>query len=235
MTGSDTSVQQDLSSEAMIVKLVERIARRVDDEKEYLTELDSKIGDADFGVNLDRGLTAVLEELDGMDVESTFAAEIVETVGRVLMSEMAGSSGILFGGGLMTASAEIKGGTDAESFVAFAWAYVDHVEEKGDVSIGAKTMFDAIVPAVNLLSKSVEHDERSPAETTGAALAAARRGAKFTSTLEAKKGRASYVESRSIGHPDPGAVFTAIVFEEIHSLVQEATDQDIAADVDDPL
>lgn len=235
MTGSDTSVRPDCSPEALIIELVERIARRVDDEKEYLTELDSKIGDADFGVNLDRGLTAVLEELDGMDVENTSAAEIVETVGRVLLSEMAGSSGILFGSSLMTASAEIEGSTDSESLIAFARAYADHVEEKGDVSIGAKTMFDTIVPAVNLLSKSVEHDERSPSETTSAALEAARRGAKFTSTLEAKKGRASYVESRSIGHPDPGAVFTAIVFEEIHSLVQEATDEDIAADIDDPL
>lgn len=235
MTDSSTTTRTDRSAGELTVELVERIADRVDDEREYLTELDSKIGDADFGANLDRGVTAVLDELDDVDAAETPAAELVETIGRTLMAEMAGSSGILFGGGLMTASSEIEDGVDAASLVAFARAYADHVEEKGDVSIGAKTMFDAIVPAVNLLSKSIEHDERSPAEATGAALVAARRGAKFTSALEAKKGRASYVEARSIGHPDPGAAFTAIAFEEIHALVQDVAGEDVPAELDDSL
>jgi len=231
---TDATEDEALSESELVAALLSRMESRVEEEHEYLTELDSKIGDADFGTNLDRGVNAAVEALDDVDLEGQSAADVVRTIGETLIDEMAGSSGILFGGGLLTAADSLEGGLTPENVYEFADAYATHVEERGDVDVGAKTMYDAVVPATFLLKKSVANDE-SPAQITAGAAAAAKRGAAFTSTLEAKKGRASYVETRSIGHPDPGAVFTYIALEEIHEFIQERTGESVDIGLNDGL
>lgn len=210
---------------ALVVEAVERVADRLIAAESTLTELDSQIGDADFGVNLKRGLTAVQEtvktdEFDGPD-------NVLDAVGRTLISEMAGSSGILFGKSLMEASDTVTDGIDYGTMVAFAVAYSDNVATQGDVTLGSKTMFDAIRPAVYALKRGQELDDVTPTEASAHAVKACEYGVGFTIPLRAKKGRASYTEWRSVGYPDPGAVAVLLILREIHSLVEQEHDETV--------
>lgn len=198
---------------------LETIADRVADEREYLTDLDSKIGDADFGANLHRGCQAALDAVEAL--EEPTPAEYVETVGETLLDEMAGSSGIIFGMSLMKASTALEAGIDPESLVEFAKAFEENVADRGDVSVGAKTMYDVVVPVGDALEAAIEMDEYDDLDASARALDAARRGAAYTATLRAKRGRASYTEWRSVGNPDPGAVGTYILLQEIHRVVED--------------
>ncbi|MUW13687.1 dihydroxyacetone kinase subunit L [Halorubrum sp. CBA1125] len=221
----------------LVVEAVERVADRLVAAEPTLTELDSQIGDADFGVNLRRGLTAVTEtvktdEFNGPD-------DVLDTVGRTLISEMAGSSGILFGKSLMEASDTVTDGIDYEAIVAFAVAYSDNVATQGDVTLGSKTMFDAIRPAVYALKRGQELDDVTPTQASAHAVKACEYGVGFTIPLRAKKGRASYTEWRSVGYPDPGAVAVLLILREIHDLVEQEHDETVEpslpGDLDDVL
>jgi dihydroxyacetone kinase-like protein len=206
----------DADAVALLEAALEAVADRVADERESLTDLDSEIGDADFGANLHRGCQAALEAV--ADLDDPDPSAFVATVGETLIDEMAGSSGIVFGTSLLRASDELDEQLRPESVVAFAVAYREHVQDRGDVDVGAKTMYDAVVPAADALKGGLETAEADPdpVELSARAVEAARRGAMFTSALRAKRGRASYTEWRSVGHPDPGAVGTYLVLEELH-------------------
>src|SRR6056297_3063600 len=114
---ADTDVQV-----AALHAALENIAERLADEKTYLTDLDSAIGDADHGANMNRGFQKVLEKTEGMDGEP---ADIVKTVGMAIVSEVGGAAGPLYGGSIMTASQELEAGITAETSVAFAEAYLE--------------------------------------------------------------------------------------------------------------
>ncbi|MFC6723769.1 dihydroxyacetone kinase subunit DhaL [Halobium palmae] len=210
----------DTDATTLLQTVLENVADRVADEREYLTELDSKIGDADFGANLHRGCQAALEAVDELDDPTP--AEYLETVGKTLLDEMAGSSGIIFGMSLMKASAELESGVTPETLVAFTNAFRDNVAERGDVDVGSKTLYDILVPVADTLQASVEMDadEDELIDASARMVEAARRGAMFTAALRAKRGRASYTEWRSVGHPDPGAVGILIILQEIHSTAE---------------
>jgi dihydroxyacetone kinase-like protein len=210
---------------AIVVEAVERIADRVTAEESTLTDLDSQIGDADFGVNLDRGFQAAKRELESGNFDGP--DEVLETVGRTFISEMAGSAGILFGKSLMEASNALADGIDYESVVAFAEAYRDNVANQGDVTLGSKTMFDAIQPAVYTLRRDKEFEDVTPVEASAHTVKACEYGVRFTIPLRAKKGRASYTEWRSVGYPDPGAVAVLLMVREIHDLVQREYDEQV--------
>ncbi|WP_419993134.1 dihydroxyacetone kinase subunit DhaL [Streptomyces boninensis] len=176
------------------------MAEVVDSEAKRLTELDSAIGDADHGTNLQRGFTAVAEDLRA-ELPATPGAVLVRA-GRQLISKVGGASGPLYGS-LLRATGKALGDAaevdDAQLREALQ-AGVDAVAKLGGAQPGDKTMLDALIPAVTAL-----------ADGYPAARAAAEKGAADTTPLQARKGRASYLGERSIGHEDPGAASSALL------------------------
>ncbi|MER6536170.1 dihydroxyacetone kinase subunit DhaL [Streptomyces sp900105755] len=175
-------------------------AASVDREAERLTALDSPIGDADHGSNLQRGFKAVTAALE-KDAPATPGA-VLTLAGRQLISTVGGASGPLYGtllrstGKTLGDAAEVSEAQLAEALRAG----VDKVMALGGAAPGDKTMIDALVPAVDALGDGF-----------GAARAAAEQGAEATIPLQARKGRASYLGERSIGHQDPGATSSALL------------------------
>ncbi|WP_227376882.1 dihydroxyacetone kinase subunit DhaL [Haladaptatus halobius] len=212
---------------------IERVSERLADEKEHLTDLDSAIGDADHGSNMNRGFRAAREKTEEMDDANP--AELVKTIGVTLVSEVGGAAGPLYGGSFMTASAELEDGLTAESTVAFAEAFLEKVKDRGSAEVGAKTMVDALTPAVHTYKKSVEQDDLPPVESLTKAVDACERGVKFTTPIRATKGRASYLGWRSVGHQDPGATSTLFILEAIREIaVEYLGDGDLDADATSP-
>jgi len=224
---ADESVQREA-----LLAAIENVTARIADEKEYLTDLDSAIGDADHGANLNRGFQAVLEKVEEMD--DADPQEIVKTVGMTLISEVGGAAGPLYGGSCMTASQELDGGITAETSIAFAEAFLEKLQDRGDARVGDKTMVDAVTPAVHTYKKSIEQDDLPPLQALAKAVDAAERGVEFTVPLRASKGRASYLGWRSVGHQDPGATSTLMILEEILATAEEYLEGDIEVDATSP-
>jgi dihydroxyacetone kinase-like protein len=175
-------------------------AASVDREAERLTALDSPIGDADHGSNLQRGFTAVVAVLEKEDPGTPGA--VLTLAGRQLISTVGGASGPLYGTLLRRTGKALgdAGEVSAEQLAEAFRAGVDAVMTLGGAAPGDKTMIDALVPAVDALGDSFT-----------AARTAAEEGAVATTPLQARKGRASYVGERSIGHQDPGATSAALL------------------------
>ncbi|MEU6947692.1 dihydroxyacetone kinase subunit DhaL [Streptomyces sp. NPDC046316] len=172
----------------------------VDREAERLTELDSAIGDADHGANLKRGFAAVADALEKEPPETPGA--VLVTAGRQLISTVGGASGPLYGT-LLRRTGKALGDAPSvtrEDLAAALAAGVAAVGQLGGAQVGDKTMLDALVPAAEALGDSF-----------AAARDAAERGALATVPLQARKGRASYLGERSIGHQDPGATSSALL------------------------
>lgn len=220
--------ETDTQREAVLAA-VERVADRIAEEKGHLTDLDSAIGDADHGANLDRGFGKALAAVEDSDDDP---AEIVKTVGMTLVSAVGGASGPLYGGSIMTASQELEGGITADSSVAFAEAYLEKVKDRGGARVGDKTMVDALTPAVHTYKKSIEEDDLSPVTALSKAVDAAERGVRFTTPIRANKGRASYLGWRSVGHPDPGATSTLYIMEELLAVASEYCEGDVETDAE---
>jgi len=210
---------------AAAVAAVENVAARIETEREHLTDLDSAIGDADHGGNMARGWQAAAEAV--ADLENPDIETVVKTAGKTLLSEVGGASGPLYGGSLVFASAQLDDGLTAESAVAFAETYLEKVQDRGDASVGDKTMVDALVPAVHTFKKSVETDGLPPLEALAKAVAAAERGVEFTVPIRAAKGRASYLGWRSVGHQDPGATSTLYIMEELLATAADHLDREV--------
>lgn len=178
------------------------VAASVEREANHLTKLDSAIGDADHGSNLQRGFTAVTAVLE-KDSPATPGA-VLTLAGRQLISTVGGASGPLYGtllrrtGKALGDDAEVTQDQLAQAFAAGVAA----VGQLGGAQAGDKTMLDALLPAAEALATSFD----------GAANAA-RAGAEATVPLQARKGRASYLGERSIGHQDPGATSSALLVE----------------------
>ncbi|MFJ1969914.1 dihydroxyacetone kinase subunit DhaL [Streptomyces sp. NPDC087903] len=175
-------------------------AASVDREAERLTALDSPIGDADHGSNLRRGFTAVVTVLEKESPRTPGA--VLTLSGRQLISTVGGASGPLYGT-LLRRTGKALGDADEvspEQLTEALRAGVDAVRALGGAAPGDKTMIDALVPAVDALGDGF-----------AAARTAAEEGAVATIPLQARKGRASYLGERSIGHQDPGATSAALL------------------------
>ncbi|MFE2713907.1 dihydroxyacetone kinase subunit DhaL [Streptomyces mirabilis] len=175
-------------------------AASVDREAERLTALDSPIGDADHGSNLQRGFTAVVTALEKETPDTPGA--VLTLAGRRLISTVGGASGPLYGTLLRRTGKALGDAAEVteEQFTDALRAGVDAVMALGGAAPGDKTMIDALVPAVDAL-----------AESFAAAKTAAEEGAVATTPLQARKGRASYLGERSIGHQDPGATSSSLL------------------------
>jgi dihydroxyacetone kinase-like protein len=190
---------------------LELAAASMRENRDYLTQLDAAIGDADHGANMDRGFTAVRDKLATTD-GATPPGRLLVTAGSTLVSNVGGASGPLWGTALRRAgralgeSEEFDGAELAEALQAA----LDGVVELGAAQEGDKTMVDSFSPAVRVLRERLDGGE-----SVAAALAAARdagdEGMRATVPLQASKGRASYLGERSIGHQDPGATSTALI------------------------
>ena len=187
-----------------LLKTIAEIAKKIEAEKEYLTELDNEIGDGDHGINLARGFEAVekkLPSLAGGDIGA-----LLKGVGMQLVSTVGGASGPLYGTAFMKAGMACKGLTeiDGPAFVKAMEAAVDGIKMRGKATEGEKTMLDALCPALKVLQDDVTAG-KSLKEALQDAAQAAEKGVEYTKTIIATKGRASYLGERSLGHQDPGA------------------------------
>jgi dihydroxyacetone kinase-like protein len=199
-----------------VLAWVKTLAAIYAENRQYLTDLDSPIGDADHGVNLDRGFKAVMGKLNG--VADKDIGSILKMVGMTLVSTVGGAGGPLYGTLFMKAGGVCKDKMELEAadVVAFFEEALNGVVQRGKANLGDKTMVDALTPAAAALRKSVENGSDLK-EALNQAAAAAEQGMKDTIPMKALKGRASYLGERSIGHQDPGATSS-------YMLVQAAAD-----------
>jgi dihydroxyacetone kinase-like protein len=193
-----------------VVRWLESTAAVLAANKGYLTELDSAIGDADHGTNMDRGFNKVMEKLP--TVADKDIGNILKTVGMTLISSVGGASGPLYGtfymrGGM---AADAKEELDGDDLVNVLQGAVDGIIQRGRAQPGDKTMVDALLPALAALKQAVA-DGQDVRAAVAAAVAAAEQGMKDTIPLQARKGRASYLGERSIGHQDPGATSSYLI------------------------
>ncbi len=185
--------------------------------KEYLTQLDSAIGDADHGINMNRGFTAAKDALNAAAPDQVDA--ILKTVAMTLIKTVGGASGPLYGTFFMRASAAITGKPQLEpaDVVEMFDAGVQGILQRGKAQLEDKTMVDAWLPALDAM-KSALNSNADLKSILKAGAAAAEQGMKNTIPLQAKKGRASYLGERSIGHQDPGATSTHLMLQAAASL-----------------
>lgn len=193
-------------------------AASLHEQRDYLTQLDAAIGDADHGTNMDRGFTAVAEKLDGL--EAVPPAKVLTTVGSTLVSTVGGASGPLWGMALRRAGRALGDGEefDGAQLAGALEAALEGIVELGAAQEGDKTMVDTLAPAVRAVRAHVESGS-SIAEALSAARVAGEEGMKATVPLQAQKGRASYLGERSIGHQDPGATSTALILAALEQTV----------------
>jgi phosphoenolpyruvate---glycerone phosphotransferase subunit DhaL len=195
---------------AALDRWVRSFALLVAENKELLTDLDAAIGDGDHGTNMDRGMRAVVDALD--DTTPGAASALLNKVGITLVSTVGGASGPLFGTFFLRAGASLGDISDislAQLTSAFR-AGLEGIVARGKAEAGDKTMYDALAPAVNALDSAVS-EGMDKAAALKLALVAAESGRDATTPMLARKGRASYLGERSVGHQDPGATTVALL------------------------
>ena len=198
---------------ARVELVVRTIAQTAVDNETYFGELDSVVGDGDFGYSLARGFEKVLEDWDGIDRAD--AGTFLKKTGMIISSRIGGTSGPLWGTAFLRAGmAAGSDPVDGPKVVAMLRAAVEGIKTRGQSDVGDKTLLDALVPFTDRLEQ-----ELAAGSDTGTALAAAavatREAAEATKTMLAKRGRASYTGERSIGSVDAGAMAVAILAEKI--------------------
>jgi phosphoenolpyruvate---glycerone phosphotransferase subunit DhaL len=192
-----------ISHEA-VLQWVRVFAGVVAENKAYLTKLDSAIGDADHGINMNRGMQAAVAKLDGFTGDDIGA--LLKTVGMTLVSTVGGAGGPLYGTLFLQMGTAAAGKSElaAEDWAAAVDAAVKGVQMRGKAEPGDKTMLDALIPARDALQAALEKGA-SLDDALRRSASAAEEGMKATTPLVARKGRASYLGDRSAGHQDPGA------------------------------
>ncbi len=198
-----------------IIDWLTRSATIIKDKSSYLSKLDAAIGDGDHGINMERGFQKVLEKLE-TDEQKDIATVFCE-VGMALISSVGGASGPLYGTFFIAAGAKLSGKTkvSAGDVAASFRAGADSLAQRGRAAEGDKTMVDALLPAVRALEEAARAGE-SEKNALNRAVQAAKQGMEKTIKMTARKGRASYLGERSIGHQDPGASSTYLLLKALH-------------------
>lgn len=191
-----------MADNKMVISILKQIGEKVEEHKDYLTELDQPIGDSDHGINLARGFKAVEEKLAG--VEDKDIGTILRTAGMALVSTVGGASGPLYGSAYMKMGMALNGKMEIgmDDFLRGLDAAVEAVKQRGKAAADEATMLDAMIPALAAMKEAAGTGAK---EVLEAGCKAAWAGAEHTKDLVATKGRASYVGERGIGHQDPGA------------------------------
>jgi dihydroxyacetone kinase-like protein len=198
-------------SSDQIFTWIERFAAHIAEQKDYLTQLDAAIGDADHGANMNRGLQAVLAKKT--ELQKPDIGAMLKGVAMTLISTVGGASGALYGTFFLQASTLAGGRTELSpsEFGSVLEKGLAGIVLRGKAALGDKTMIDALQPAIKAYKLSIDSDETLE-QALSKAVIAAEEGLKSTVPLVARKGRASYLGERSAGHPDPGATSTLILF-----------------------
>ena len=197
---------------------VESVVRTITDtciaNEKYFGDLDSVVGDGDFGFSLARGFERVDEGWDTFD--RTDAGTFLSKIAIVITSRVGGTSGPIWGTAFLRAGGTVKGKVDitGEDVVAMLRAAIEGIKARGGASLGEKTLLDALVPMTDTIEERLAAGDAA-ADIAKAAAVAARTAADATKELEAKRGRAAYTGERSIGSVDPGAIAVAVLAEKV--------------------
>ncbi len=208
-------------SQQQIIDWIDNFAAVIAEKKDYLTELDAAIGDADHGINMHRGFQKVSEKLP--TVIDRDIGTILKTVSMTLISTVGGASGPLYGTFFLKASAVAahKDKLTPEELFQLLQVGLEGVMHRGKAQLEDKTMIDALSPAVDALKQSLNNNN-SVVEGLQKAVDAAEEGMKKTIPLIARKGRASYLGERSMGHQDPGATSSYLLLTTLLKAVRES-------------
>jgi dihydroxyacetone kinase-like protein len=195
-----------------MVAWIHRFADVIAGQREYLTRLDTAVGDADHGTNMDRGMRAAVERVDAVEGDDISAA--LKGVGMALVSKVGGAAGPLYGTMFLQMANAAGDGSEVDlaGWTRMLEAGLKGVQMRGKAEPGDKTMVDALAPAVEAL----EHAQQDGAELPDAlerSAQAAREGMEKTVPMVARKGRASYLGDRSAGHQDPGATSSYLLLQ----------------------
>lgn len=207
-------------TKAHILRWLEKSTEVLNANKDYLTQLDSPIGDADHGTNMARGFNKVLERLPS--VADKDIGNIFKTTGMTLISTVGGASGPLYGTFYMSMGAAVAAKeelTPAELSTMLAEG-VAGIVKRGRAVVGDKTMIDAWTPALASLNQALA-DGKDTVDILEATTTGAEAGMRATIPLQARKGRASYLGERSIGHQDPGATSSYLLIKTLLDVVKE--------------
>ncbi|MDQ4079064.1 MAG: dihydroxyacetone kinase subunit DhaL [Chloroflexota bacterium] len=201
-----------------IVQWLQAYADVIEQNKQYLTQLDAAIGDADHGTNMDRGFKKVMAQLPTLADKDI--GNILKSTGMALISSVGGASGPLYGTFFMRAGMAVdkKHELTGEDVGELLQAGLDGVRQRGRAELGDKTMVDAIAPAVEAYKGALEGDADISTALDQAATAA-EQGMTDTIPMVAKKGRASYLGGRSAGHQDPGATSSYLLLRTLADVV----------------
>ncbi|MBN4001459.1 dihydroxyacetone kinase subunit DhaL [Nostoc sp. LPT] len=210
-------------TQAQILQWLQAYATEIEQNKAYLTELDAAIGDADHGINMDRGfkkVSAQLPTLTDKDIGS-----ILKTVSMTLISSIGGASGPLYGTWFLRASIAValKHELTEQDMLELLQAGLNGVLQRGKAQLGDKTMVDVLSPAVAAFRQAVGENQAT-VEAMQQAVAAAQRGLEETIPMQAKKGRASYLGERSIGHQDPGGTSAYLMLKSLLAVLESSVE-----------
>jgi phosphoenolpyruvate---glycerone phosphotransferase subunit DhaL len=206
-------------SRAQILQWLQIFASEIEQHKEYLTQLDAAIGDADHGINMDRGFKKVMNQLP--TVTNQDIGSILKAVSMTLISSVGGASGPLYGTLFLKASTVAAGKQEltTQELLELLQAGLDGVLQRGKAQLEDKTMVDVLSPAVAAFRQAVGEGQDTMAAMQQA-VAVAEQALENTKPMQAKKGRASYLGERSIGHQDPGATSTYLMLRSLLDSMQ---------------
>ena len=198
-----------------LLRIIKKVSEKIIENKDYLTELDREIGDGDHGVNLARGFEKVEKELSNMETMKPF--EVFNKIAMLLISNVGGASGALYGTALMKGAAYLKTKEEiTPEIMAETWnEMIKGIEMRGKAVLGEKTMLDTQIPAYEAF-KIKANAGANISECFEFAELKAKAGMESTKDIAATKGRASYLGERSIGHLDPGAVSSYLIIKTIN-------------------
>ena len=210
-------------TQVQIIAWLQVFAHVIEHHKEQLTELDAAIGDADHGINMDRGfkkITNILPSFADQDISS-----ILKTVSMTLISSIGGASGPLYGTWFLRASKVTNGKQEltAADLLELLKSGLNGVIERGKAQLGDKTMVDVLSPAVTAFEQAIRNNSNTVVALE-ASVTAAEQGLKQTIPMLAKKGRASYLGDRSIGHQDPGGTSAYWMLRSLLEVVEGSED-----------
>ena len=200
---------------------LDAVAAAIIAQKDYLTDLDRQIADGDHGINMARGFQAAMDAVEEMN-DTTKPGPVLETVGKAFIHNVGGAAGPLYGTGFIKAAAVCDEDTklNVASFEKLLGAAIAGIEKRGHAKKGDKTMLDTLIP-IHACFLPENAEGKTLFEVLQDASHAAKEGVDYTKTIAARRGRASLVGERSIGHEDPGAVSSMLMYRALYNFLRK--------------
>lgn len=204
-----------------IKNALDAVAAAIIAQKDYLTDLDRQIADGDHGINMTRGFQAAMDAVEEMD-DTTKPGPVLETIGKAFIHNVGGAAGPLYGTGFIKAAAVCDENTklNVASFEKLLGAAIAGIEKRGHAKKGDKTMLDTLIP-IHACFLPENAEDKTLFEVLQDASHAAKEGVDYTKTIAARRGRASLVGERSIGHEDPGAVSSMLMYRALYNFLRK--------------